>query len=259
MNKEKPLGRARQAVIRLASLVPISKEERNERRFLLARKSYMKRYPGWATIARGILPSLRYVINCEKDNKSDENEGETLPDTYPGQGAENGGINPYGSWYSCVFCNCELAELYYSCDGCELLLDKEFTVCAVCYSNNDHLQHNKIVGLDDKLKLNDINWTPNRHHVPSIDSIDKDMRDCEKEDCQSGKSRCLQCSMILHTKMTQHRRFNEGKTLDSILQNCEDCAKDNKVMYSQETERRLNGDITEKCKLVKVRDPYYTN
>ena len=190
LNMVRPLGRARQAIIRLASLLP-GKNEKRERTRLLVSQGNLLRYPSWKDIARGILPSLQYIINEEIQPLNDGKAQTTLPDTFPGQGGEKGGFNPYKSSYNCILCNSELAELYYSCDGCESLLDKEYKFCGICYHNKKQLEYNKVVGLDEELDENEIIWSPMRHHVPLENG---EMRNCDSVRCKTGDITCRKCA-----------------------------------------------------------------
>ena len=68
--KMKPLGRAREAIIRLASLIPPAKEPQ-ERYRMIGITGDEKRYPTWNVIAKGLLPTLLYVLKQEKIDETD--------------------------------------------------------------------------------------------------------------------------------------------------------------------------------------------
>lgn len=49
-------------------------------------------------------------------------------------------LDPYGdSDFACKLCRKELSNVYYHCDGCELLLSKDFNICKECYTEKKYM------------------------------------------------------------------------------------------------------------------------
>ena len=97
--------------------------------------------PSTIDIARGILPSLQYVIDEEvkksgvkTDRKTEKTDSQINSLNRPNM------VDPYGNDYFCILCKTELFNLYYSCEGCEDLLDKEYNICFRCYNEKEYLR-----------------------------------------------------------------------------------------------------------------------
>lgn len=261
-HKDKPLGKPRQAVIKLASLIPPYWKDdsvRERKRMLTTDDEALRELPSWETIARGILPSLRYILReFESGQQSGKKEdGKILPDIYPNQKNYRGFVDPYASWFHCESCHCELANLYYSCDGCENLLRREYNLCLVCYKNDERDPRAVYGGFDDDVETNQINWTPKKHHVPLDKKPGKVIRKCDSKRCRQGSMTCNNCALVWHTEFTQHQRFYNKEKLDEILQNCTEMANGGEVAFSVETEERLNGNRVVLEKVISVPNPYY--
>jgi hypothetical protein len=94
------------------------------------------------TVLRGILPSLSrvgathklavesYKLSTERlrKGKMPTLRAARLPDSW--QNPSQAAIDPYGSDYFCKICNYELSNIYLHCDGCEMLLQKDFNICS---------------------------------------------------------------------------------------------------------------------------------
>ena len=94
------------------------------------------------TVLRGILPSLSRVVATHKlavesyklsterlrKGKMPTLRAARLPDSW--QNPSQAAIDPYGSDYFCKICNYELSNIYLHCDGCEMLLQKDFNICS---------------------------------------------------------------------------------------------------------------------------------
>lgn len=212
--------------------------------------------PSWMTIARGLLPSLRYVISEEKGWDDESRTTARLPDCYHPSPDDYGSIDPFGNDYYCVFCLRELANLYYSCDGCEQLLDREYKICAACLQAEKYVE-GRIVGLDKEVEFSLIKWTPFRHHCVDIKKArGKNTKKCPKITCQNNNL-CMDCGRLLHTKFTEHRRFHTEQRLVQSLKNCEKIVDEDRIPFSEETEKRLNKERMKIGDYINVPKPYY--
>ena len=258
INKQQPLGKTRQAVMRLASLIPGRDENREIRENTISTIGDELRYPTWVTIAKGILPSLHFVIEGERTKDAGITDNDTAPVNNIAQNEAKEDINHFGNWFYCGNCNCELANLYYYCVGCEKLTGQEFFLCKGCYNNEEYLKCNRVISMDKNLELNKIKWNPLRHHaVPPIRrKRDERAGRCKSRDCITGKTKCVDCLLICHTVMKKRFRFFDQTTLEKLLENCEEAGQE-EILYRRQTQNRLLGKGSKKEDQNIELKPYY--
>lgn len=98
-------------------------------------------------IARGILPALRFLVKSNAQvienvrasggarGKRERGRVCIAPTIDCDLDPTNQPVDPDGSDYFCKICSSELENLYFHCDGCEDLLNKDFNICARCHEN----------------------------------------------------------------------------------------------------------------------------
>jgi hypothetical protein len=88
------------------------------------------------------LPGLRFVADqhiaaLQAGPSTSRERGERLSIQQVPDSHENPALcplDPYGdSDFDCKICRKELSNVYYHCDGCEILLSKDFNICQDCY------------------------------------------------------------------------------------------------------------------------------
>jgi len=205
--------------------------------------------PDPVDVCRGILPSVRHIVSKSLDAlkaaKAKETNKEQIyerckkvsftsePDA--SESPEETTIDPYGSDYFCRLCDCELSNVYMHCEGCELLLLKDFNICVDCHSEQMFAKNIQMHPTTNKRKstLNHTGVMRGNNH--------------KRCPCKNGPacdlcSFCSGCSCRCHTYFIARRRFCEEAELISILQRLEEAQRDcgiGPVEYAKETELRL--------------------
>ena len=210
--------------------------------------------PSWRNIASGILPSLRYLVDREitygtiDPKKSTGKRGlqkkvctALIPDSHQDNRGENSAVNAYDqSNYYCERCACELSNLYFSCDGCSLLLDETFNLCPDCY-NSEEYKHDvpmRWVETDDYPKKTDL------HHVTPGGLVD--VRGKPKEQDNNNVRLCYKCNRKVenecrcHEMFSKKLRFYTVDRLREMVAHVEKWIKGKGVLFATETEERLN-------------------
>jgi hypothetical protein len=202
--------------------------------------------PSEKDVVAGILPALRYIQQRDKsaaasadaEPQDDLHEGVELkkaskPDTdhdpmsYP--------IDPYGSDYFCMVCNQELSNSYFHCNGCEVILNRDFNICSKCYSEEKFLARIQVHPTSNK-------WYTDVNHMGNCVKFSMS-RGCP---CHAGLCRacpdafCKACSCRCHKVFTNQFRFIDQDTTDNLISNCERIVNDSEVKFSRETEARLH-------------------
>ena len=96
-------------------------------------------------VLRGMLPGLEYVVGHHltvmgsAENRSRlTGRGERVTVAKRPNAHENPNlfpVDPYGSHdFNCKLCSKELANVYFHCDGCEVILSKDFNICQECHA-----------------------------------------------------------------------------------------------------------------------------
>jgi hypothetical protein len=202
--------------------------------------------PPEATIIAGILPSLRYIMERDKlavnsvllDRTDPVYNGVKLtiarkPDTYHDPLVYP--TDPYGSDYFCMICNQELSNSYFHCNGCEVILNRDFNICSQCYGEGLYLKKIQIHPTSNK-------WYSDVNHMGETTRSSLS-RSCP---CHAGRCRacpdgfCKSCSCNCHKAFINQFRFIDEETTGKMLELCENIAAGLEVQYSRETKDRLH-------------------
>jgi hypothetical protein len=191
-------------------------------------------------VARGILPSLRYIVHRDcnshtaraKEIESNVMEFDDLPDTHPKK--LHNTIDPFGNDYFCKICSHELANTYFHCDGCESLLAKDFNVCTECFNDGSFYVN---------VEMHQWNKTAMASHFHHLGK--PPLKRCSNSlDCMtcSNCRKCLYCNCVCHTKFQKRRRFYTEDRQQAILERCSQLTQGHDIKYATETECRLEGE-----------------
>lgn len=202
--------------------------------------------PSESDLIAGILPSLRYIQKRDRsaaesansENRDNLHKGVKLkkakkPDTFHDPAVYP--VDPYGSDYFCMVCNQELSNSYFHCNGCEVLLNKDFNICSRCYSEEKFLARIQVHPTSNK-------WYSDVNHIGNTERT-ADSRGCP---CHAGRCRacpeayCKCCSCQCHKVFTNQFRFIDQEAADKLIRNCEKIVNGAEVKFSQETEARLH-------------------
>lgn len=166
--------------------------------------------PDIVTIAKAILPFLETVCKRElkqipHPKKTGINE-EVKPDTNGLSGLHLNEIDPFSNEdFNCKICLRELCNKYYKCQGCWLILAKDYNICADCYHDNKYIRDNNSASDTDE------------HFAREI------ARSCK---CLPSKNKCRECkkcqrhTCMCHNEFLLHYRFYTKQDLHNILENC---------------------------------------
>ena len=99
------------------------------------------------TILKGIYLDLRQVLaeqiqpfsSTYEGNEGNDGLGEfetlriqNTPDVL--HDPQKVTVDPFGNDFFCMLCHQELGNAYIHCDGCEVILQKDFNICISCHS-----------------------------------------------------------------------------------------------------------------------------
>ena len=248
------------AVYKIATLIPLDATEQVDGDDELDRETIN---PSWTNMARGILPSLRFLVNRDivngrnavTNNRSRGTKGKTesadgnviVPDCR----ADNRGeyvVDAYDKTsYYCETCDCELSNLYFSCDGCVRLLNKEFNLCFDCYHQKEYRRDvgkRQLDTDDDSIPLR-----TDHHHI--ADNVRRQIvrRKQKKEGRNGNVHLCYECNLevdtecLCHEEFSKRLRFYTEEMLKEMIARCEKKAGGVDVLFATETEERLNGRV----------------
>jgi len=124
-------------------------------------------------------------------------------------------LDPYGnSDFFCKLCGKELSNVYMHCDGCEVLLNRDFNICVDCHEEGLYkrtIQMNP----SSKKKRSLVNHTGDMIFDRSSKCVCKNGPVCPR--CGF----CYGCSCKCHTWFTLHRRFfnieDENALVDRVV------------------------------------------
>ena len=241
----------RAAVMKMADQIAELGDDDGEK----GREEDFEYQPSSRTIARGILPSLRHIVRQELGEIMDEGTKDVEPDCEINTLGTEGAIDPNGSDYFCILCHAELCNLYYRCQGCEKLLNKDYNICFRCYNKKLYTRDMEM-GLDKDNEHSKINWTSIRHHTVRSKKPTCGAQKCKRTICDQCKE-CWECRCRCHEKFKEHRRFYSKKRLNKLIQKCKEHMKGDQVPFARETEKRLDGQKVAIKESVKVPSPYY--
>ena len=256
-------------VYNLASRLPVNKFFAGESSLLGTPPEAGREYvvPSWVDIAKGILPSLRYIVDKEIEyGILDPRKGKgkrglpkianttLLPDSHVDvRVAYSVDAHDKNSYY-CEACDGELSNLYFGCDGCSHLLNREFNLCSVCYNSEEYKRNvpMRMVADDDNFPLR-----TDLHHVSGSRLVDgeglrikkktgKIKRKVPKQEVKKHDRLCYHCKKevedecLCHEHFSKKLRFYTEARLKDMVKHCEQWVDGNKVMFATETEERLN-------------------
>ncbi|GFH56627.1 hypothetical protein CTEN210_13103 [Chaetoceros tenuissimus] len=128
-------------------------------------------------------------------------------------------IDPFGNDFFCSLCFQELGNIYMHCEGCEELLQKDYNLCAGCYSDEGRFlsgfQMNAFLSIEKiQGRRTDYNHYPDKKHFRS---------NCP---CKNGPMcrRCRLrtcCSCRCHAEYSLHYRFYDQNAMENILKDVE--------------------------------------
>lgn len=186
------------------------------------------------TLLRGMLPSIRHVvemnIDAESYLRSLPKKALAFADT-PDMSCnmETSSVDPRANDFYCKLCWAELSNIYLHCNGCENLLNSDFNVCVSCFQKQRHTTFHQInKKIDAKLTFfNHVNTTMAKKCNGSCVS------ECLKcKGCPSCKCKC-------HSKFTVHYRTILVRDAVSLLDKLDNEVQSNRVSYHSETVTRL--------------------
>ena len=191
--------------------------------------------PSVQEVARGILPCLRYIV--ERETK----DAAALEVKEPHSFARGSTIEPHGNDYFCRICNRELPNLFFHCTGCEVLLGKDYDICADCHAHDKYRCYHTMNQNTDHI-------TSDLQHTGAFDQ-DAAFDNCG---CNLGQpctrcfvdvegeemSRCKKCSCNCHQQFTAQLRFFRLEQLAKLVEEFQQFAQ-GEVPFAEETLARL--------------------
>ena len=172
-------------------------------------------------VLKGILPSLRYLVyhhvdavikayqNNEKGSNSQRISIGSKPNAW-----DNPKLftqDPYGnSDYFCKLCNQELSNIYMHCDGCQLILSKDFNICISCHDENRYKIYHQMHPLNNTKH-------PSINHTGHFTTMYKSRCPCRKGSVCKDCGFCTGCSCTCHQCFTLHHRFMNVEDEISLL------------------------------------------
>lgn len=154
------------SLLQMATFVPNkSVSDKHEDSFLqqLGEKSHepWMYEPSKEVVCQGILPALHFVadqhidaLGCGANPSTAKGERVKLAEKPDAQ--ENPAqcpLDPYGNTdFDCKICRMELSNVYYHCDGCELLLNKDFNICRDCHTQKNFMINHQMHPSNPKKK-----------------------------------------------------------------------------------------------------------
>lgn len=219
------------AILRLASRIPAA--GRGDQQRMIIKRSGLDDSQlrcCWDDISRGILPSLRHVVNREWAVHRAPNAAGKITVDEPDSAIDPSStpVDPFGNDYFCRLCDSELANTYYHCEGCEQLLSKDFNTCLRCFTETKFLTN---------VKMNEGYVMHAKHN-----HVGNPRKKCEcNEMCTNVCPHCsrLSCCCSCHTRLTKHYRFFPPDDLLEILKKLEERVGENEIVFSEETTNRL--------------------
>jgi hypothetical protein len=195
--------------------------------------------PSVVDIARGILSSLRHIVQKERNAptaltvSSHKPEEESNRAFHERDRAPDGIHVRFGTdYYLCMLCDVELSNMYYRCWGCEKLLGQDFNICALCYEEGVHKNFLSMRPTEHK-------QDSSRHHV----GAPKRKCSCtvaKANACEYCDRNMVCCCCTCHTVFSKRRRLYSEKDLDDMVDRAENLVDNNYVEFATETENRLN-------------------
>jgi len=202
---------------------------------------------------KGIYPGLNQIMKQQlkefenaKSQASDQNVIiEDKPDSK--KNPEKVTIDPFGNDFFCRLCRKELSNIYMHCEGCEVLLEKDFNICNDCH-RRERL-HPRPFQMHPTRKINGTSAgarTDFNHH-PQKNS-GRRMCGCKNGPvCRVCKYRVC-CSCICHQKYSLRMRFHDASEIISLLEEVRSCigltSTEDEEDYGFETVRDMHISLT---------------
>ena len=173
-------------------------------------------------IARGILPSLRYIADRDAVRKRDLSESNFLTFAEkPDDRDTVGNAEPFGvDGYHCQVCSVELSNAYFHCDGCEYS-GNDFNLCTDCYVAK------KYIG---RPHYDRCTCGPRAR----VSCTCRELR-CNIKGCAEGRK---PCSCTCHERFHRRTRFYTDDEIQKLVSAAESMAGA-EVKYHEETTMRL--------------------
>lgn len=176
-------------------------------------------------LARGILPSLRYIAERDALDTRGITPHDRLVLSDPDDRNREGHVDPYGiDGFRCGSCSMELAHAYFRCDGCEYS-GRDFNVCTDCYLNKKYL---------------------GRPHYESCTAGPGNLGKCgcrELKCDHDGCERKKPCSCTCHQFYHRRTRFFTDDEVREFISAAESLAEGKEIKYHEETLHRLRGKV----------------
>ncbi len=179
---------------------------------------------------QGIENSLREIVSRHKNAYNSINGDAGLVSATPNswQNPDLFTLDPFGSCdYFCSICFQELSNLYMHCEGCEILLSKDFNICTSCYLDGRHLSNIQMHPLIPKkhatLNHTGDNKFERKSHCP-----------CKNGPCCKTCDYCLGCSCRCHKHFSVNFRFMTIEEEILLLKRIED------IIYTQNGQVIMN-------------------
>jgi len=198
-------------------------------------------------ILKGILPSLQYVVSRHVQAVTKayiEKTTETSPrlrriSIYPRpntwENPQTFSLDPYGNGdFVCKLCSQELSNVYMHCDGCELILNKDFNICVSCHSEERYKSRVQMHPLNDK-KHSTVN------HTGDFERCYQGRCPCKTGPACKNCGYCSGCSCKCHRWFTLHNRFMAVEDEIRLLRQVETIVGEDEVSFAEETRQRLVG------------------
>ena len=126
-------------------------------------------------------------------------------------------VDPYGvTGFFCQLCHMELSNMYLHCEGCEIILNKDFNICLRCYQE----ERDKVFV---KMHPTDCDTLSSAHHTGNYPKASK-AGSCKPKEftkckyCQS----CPCCSCSCHLRYSAHLRFFNEENEEAVLKRVEE-------------------------------------
>ena len=179
-------------------------------------------------LARGILPSLRYIAERDALDKRRITPHDRLVLSDPDDRNREGHVDPYGvDGFRCGSCSMELAHAYFRCDGCEYS-GRDFNVCTDCYLNKKYM---------GRPHYESCSGGPG-NFVPGGKCGCRELK-CDHDGCERQKP----CSCTCHQFYHRRTRFFTDDEVREFITAAESLAEGKEVRYHEETLHRLRGKV----------------
>jgi len=177
--------------------------------------------PSTEAVLKGILPSLRFIIDQHvktiteaKGRVSTTDDRDRVSVQSKPNARENPllfPVDPYGNGdFFCKLCAKELSNVYMHCDGCEKILNKDFNICVSCHAEKKYRVTIQMHPLNAKRHCT-VNHMGNFHEDRQKRCV------CKNGPACLNCSYCQGCSCRCHTWFTLNQRFLNAEEEKELL------------------------------------------